>query len=82
METEISFLLLYSDRRVWIILGLDDPEREEDITRMLSEAKTEEEIGDVVIMELLFEAMRNNSDSFPNQLRISPAEKNQGEGFL
>jgi hypothetical protein len=82
MEQEISFLLNYSDKAVLIMLGLRDPEREEDITRMLSEAKTEEEIRDVVIMELLFEAMRNNSDSFPNQLRISPAEKNRGEAFL
>jgi hypothetical protein len=80
METEISFLLFYSDRRVWIMLGLDDPEREEDIARMLLEAKAEEEIRDVVIMELLYEAMRD--EDFPNQLRISPAEKNRGEAFL
>jgi hypothetical protein len=80
MELEVSSLLYYSDPKVWIMLGLDDPERQEDITRMLSQANTEEEIRQVMIMELLYEAMRD--EDFPNQLRISPAEKNRGEAFL
>jgi hypothetical protein len=82
MEQEIIHLLNRSDKAVWVMLGLNNPEREEDITRMLSEAVTIEQIREVMIMELLYEAMSENSDFFPNQLRISPAEKFRGEAFL
>ncbi len=44
MEQEVCALLDYSDKAVWVMLGLNDKEREADITRMLSEAKTEDEV--------------------------------------
>ena len=63
------------------MLGLQDLDRQEDITRLLSQANTEDAIRQIIIMDLLFEAMRENSDRFPNQLRISQVEEFRGEAF-
>lgn len=82
MEQEILALLDYSDKAVFVMLGLRDLERQRQIEQMLEEAKTENQIREVLIMELLYESMRENLDDFPNRLRISPAEKFRGEAFL
>jgi hypothetical protein len=82
MEDKVMALLNYSDKAVWIMLGLNNKEREEEIQENLLKAKTRDEIRDVLIADLLYNSMAETSDSFPNQLRISPAEKNQGEAFL
>jgi hypothetical protein len=82
MEQEVLLLLNYSDKAVKVMLGLQDRERELEITQMLSKATTEDQIREVLISELLFEAMRQNLDNFPNKLRINSVEKFRGEPFL
>jgi hypothetical protein len=82
MEQEIQSLLTYSDKAVRVMLGLQDREREREISQMLSKASTDDQIREVLISELLFEAMRQNLGNFPNKLRINPVEKFRGEAFL
>jgi hypothetical protein len=57
MEQEVIAPMDYSDKAVQVMLGLRDTERAEDITRMLSRANTVKEIRQVMIMDLLFEAI-------------------------
>jgi hypothetical protein len=73
MEQIILDLLWYhSDESVHKWLHLIDEERGQDAIRMLSEAKTIDQIRDVIIMDILYFAMSENLDGFPNLLRISP----------
>jgi hypothetical protein len=81
MEDKVMALLNYSDKAVWIMLGLNNKEREEEIQENLLKATTSDEIRDVLIADLLYNSMAENLDNFPNRLRISPAEKFRGEAF-
>jgi|WetSurMetagenome_2_1015567.scaffolds.fasta_scaffold00004_15 hypothetical protein len=70
MEQEIIALLYYSDKTVARMLELNSPEREEEIALKLDIARTESEIREILIVDLLFEAMRENLDDFPFHNRV------------
>ena len=82
MRQEIISLALYSDNQVPSLLGLTDPERRQEVLKMLRKAKTQDQLREVLIMEVLYEAMRESLDNFPTQARLSPAEPFRGAGYL
>ena len=65
-----------------MILGLVDKDQSEEVCRELDQANTLEQVRRVLVEEVLYNAMKENLDFFPNQLRIGPAEKFRGEVFL
>lgn len=70
MEQEVIALLEYSDKQVMIMLHLTDPEREQEIATLLIKTETTDQIREVMIMEVLFEAMMENLDDFPYHRRV------------
>jgi hypothetical protein len=70
MEQQIFELMDYSDDEVIIWLNLQEEESQEQFADLLKQSKSEEEIREVLILEILFEAMRENYDEFPS--RITP----------
>ncbi len=81
MEQEVQALLTYSDKAVRVMLGLHKEDREQELIQQLEQAKTEEQLREILIMDLLYQSMSENLDDFPNKLRFSPAEKSRGEAF-
>lgn len=75
MEDETEMLHIvnklqdYKDQAVLKWLGLEDEIRLRQITEDLEEAQTEDDLRDVLIMDLMFEAMRDNFDWFHQPCR-------------
>ena len=74
MENEISAMLQYSDKAVLRMLGLHDQDKYDQVREQLEKANTVEEIRYLLVGEVLYEAMSENLDDFPNKLWINPIE--------
>ena len=74
MENEISVMLQYSYKALLRMLGLHDQDRYEQVREQLEKANTMEEIRNLLVGEVLYQAMAENLDDFPHRLWINPVE--------
>jgi len=82
MYQEVDLLQRYNDRAIMIMLGLEDQVDRKRLAIALREAKTDEELREILIADLLYNRMCELLDDFPSQTRISPAEPRRGSAFL
>ncbi len=66
MEQEVCTLLYCSDAEVFRKLHLTSPESHQELAQKLDEAKTIEEVTDLLIMDILWNMMSEQYDGFPH----------------
>lgn len=82
MWQEVDLLQRYNDRAVQIMLGLEDEGDRKRLAKALQDAKTDEDLREILIADLLYNRMCDLLDDFPSQTRISPAAPRRGAAFL
>ena len=73
IENMVLTLAMAPDMKVEKFLQLATPEDE--IIKKINSIKTDQDVAQILLMDLLYRAMEEYLDNFPTNLRMSPVEK-------